>query len=44
MLCVLALALSCDRDEPFFQGRYRPYTEEKYQAACAPGKIKIPDE
>ncbi|TFK83169.1 aldehyde dehydrogenase [Polyporus arcularius HHB13444] len=31
-------------DEPFFQGRYRPYTEDKYQAACAPGKVKIPDE
>ncbi|KAI0371385.1 aldehyde dehydrogenase [Pilatotrama ljubarskyi] len=29
--------------EPFLQGRYRPYTDDKYQAACAPGKVKIPD-
>ncbi|EIW51640.1 aldehyde dehydrogenase [Trametes versicolor FP-101664 SS1] len=29
--------------EPFLQGRYRPYTDDKYQFACAPGKVKIPD-
>ncbi|KAH9849041.1 aldehyde dehydrogenase [Lenzites betulinus] len=29
--------------EPHLQGRYRPYTEDKYQFFCAPSKVKIPD-
>ncbi|KAI8986613.1 aldehyde dehydrogenase [Trametes punicea] len=29
--------------EPFLQMRYRPYTQDKYELACAPGKVKIPD-
>ncbi|KAI0747139.1 aldehyde dehydrogenase [Daedaleopsis nitida] len=30
-------------EEPSLQGRYRPYTDDKYQFACAPGRAKIPD-
>ncbi|KAH9851146.1 aldehyde dehydrogenase [Lenzites betulinus] len=29
--------------EPHLQGRYRPYTEDKYEAVCASAKVKIPD-
>ncbi|KAI0674632.1 aldehyde dehydrogenase [Trametes maxima] len=29
--------------EPHLLGRYRPYTDDKYEAACAPGRIRIPD-
>ncbi|KAH9887287.1 aldehyde dehydrogenase [Cubamyces lactineus] len=29
--------------EPFLMFRYRPYTNEKYEIACAPGRAKIPD-
>ncbi|OSD02650.1 aldehyde dehydrogenase [Trametes coccinea BRFM310] len=29
--------------EPFLQARYRPYTQDKYEWACGPSKIKIPD-
>ncbi|KAJ3002354.1 hypothetical protein NUW54_g5890 [Trametes sanguinea] len=29
--------------EPFLQARYRPYTQDKYEWACGPSKVKIPD-
>ncbi|KAI0634741.1 aldehyde dehydrogenase [Trametes polyzona] len=29
--------------EPHLQGRYRPYTNDKYQFARGPGLVKIPD-
>ncbi|KAM5541774.1 hypothetical protein V8D89_004503 [Ganoderma adspersum] len=30
-------------EEKGFEGRYRPYTKDKYEAACAPGRVKIPN-
>ncbi|CDO71161.1 hypothetical protein BN946_scf184845.g31 [Trametes cinnabarina] len=29
--------------EPFFQSRYRPYTQDKYEWACGPSRAKIPE-